>query len=51
MRRLEDNINMDLKKTCFQDGKWMELAQDCVQWWTLVLLAFKPSGSVTFNVS
>jgi hypothetical protein len=28
---------MDLGETCFEDGRWMELAQDRVQWQALVL--------------
>jgi hypothetical protein len=23
---------MDLREICCEDGRWMELAQDCVQW-------------------
>jgi len=28
---------MDLREIGCEDGRWMELAQDCVQWWALVL--------------
>jgi hypothetical protein len=28
---------MDLEEICCEDGRWMELAQDCVQWQALVL--------------
>jgi len=28
---------MDLKKIGCEDGRWMELAQDRVQWWALLL--------------
>jgi hypothetical protein len=28
---------MDLRETGFEDGRWMELAQDRVEWWALVL--------------
>jgi hypothetical protein len=28
---------MDLREMGCEDGRWMELAQDHVQWWTLVL--------------
>jgi len=30
-RRWEDNIKMDLRETGCEDGRWMELPQDCVQ--------------------
>jgi hypothetical protein len=28
---------MDLRETGCEDGRWMELSQDCVQWRALVL--------------
>ena len=28
---------IDLIYIDYEDGRWMELAQDCVQWWALVL--------------
>jgi len=28
---------MDLMEIVCEDGRWMELAEDCVQWWALVL--------------
>jgi len=28
---------LDLMEIGCEDGRWMELAQDCVQWWALVL--------------
>jgi len=28
---------MDLVEICCEDGRWIKLAQDCVQWWVLVL--------------
>jgi len=30
--QMEDNIKMDLKNTSCMDARWMELAQDGVQW-------------------
>jgi hypothetical protein len=33
----EDNMNVGLRKTGCEDGRWMELAQDRVQWRALVL--------------
>jgi hypothetical protein len=30
-----------------EDGRWVELAQHCVQWWALVLAVLKASGSAT----
>jgi hypothetical protein len=32
-----DNIRMDLREICCEDGRCMELAQDRVQWQALVL--------------
>jgi hypothetical protein len=29
--------NIDLRKICCGDGWWIEVAQDRVQWWALVL--------------
>jgi hypothetical protein len=34
---MEENIKIDLKEICFEDRRRMELAQDRVQWRTLVL--------------
>ena len=28
---------MDLMEIGCEDGRWMELAQDCLQWWAFVL--------------
>jgi hypothetical protein len=28
---------LDVSEICCEDGRWMELAQDCVQWPALVL--------------
>jgi hypothetical protein len=28
---------VDLRETGCEDGRWMELAQDRVEWWALVL--------------
>jgi hypothetical protein len=38
-RRWKDNIKMDLNEIGFEDGRWMKLAQDHVQWQALVLIA------------
>jgi hypothetical protein len=32
---------MDLREICCEDGRWMELAQDPVQWQALVLAVLK----------
>jgi len=32
---------MDLMEIGCEDGRWMELAQDRVQWWDLVLAMLK----------
>jgi hypothetical protein len=31
------NTKTDVKEMGFEDGRWIELAQDCVQWWALIL--------------
>jgi len=31
-RRWKDNIKMDLMEVRYEDWRWMELAQDHVQW-------------------
>jgi len=36
-RRWENNSEMYLTEIRCEDGWWMELAQDRVQWWALVL--------------
>jgi hypothetical protein len=33
---LEDNIKTDLKKIDCEAGRWMEMAQDCAQWWNIL---------------
>jgi hypothetical protein len=35
--RWEENITTDLREIGCEDGRWMELAQDRVQWQALVL--------------
>jgi hypothetical protein len=37
VRKWDNNIKMDLREICCEDGRWMELAQDRVQWRALVL--------------
>jgi len=32
---------MDLKEIGCEDGRWMEVAQDCIQWQTLKLEVLK----------
>jgi hypothetical protein len=32
-RTREDNFKMDPRKTDYEDGRWMEMVQNCVQWW------------------
>jgi hypothetical protein len=32
------NMKMDLMETGYESASWMELTQDHVQWWTLVLM-------------
>lgn len=36
LSRWEDNIKMDIREVGCERGKWMELAQDCVWWRTLM---------------
>ena len=38
---------MDLREIGCENGRWMELAQVCVQWQALVLAVLKLSGSAT----
>jgi hypothetical protein len=33
------NIKMDLRETGCKDQLWIEMAQDCPSWWTLVCVA------------
>jgi hypothetical protein len=33
---------MDLMEIGCEDGSWIELAQDCVQWWAMVLVVLSP---------
>jgi hypothetical protein len=33
-----NNIKVDLREIGCDDGKWMELAQDSVEWWTFLLM-------------
>jgi len=37
---LEDKggIKKGLRRIGYQYGRWFELAQDCIQWWVLVLV-------------
>jgi hypothetical protein len=35
--RWEDNIKMALKDLDCEDGNRMELTQDCIQWWAVLL--------------
>ena len=32
-----EDIKEDIKETGYQNRRWAELTQNCVQWWTLVL--------------
>jgi hypothetical protein len=32
-----NKVEMNFKEINFEDVRWMELAQDCIQWWVLVL--------------
>jgi hypothetical protein len=32
------NIKMIIREICYEDEKWVELGQDCVQWQALVLV-------------
>jgi hypothetical protein len=34
--RWEDNIKMDLRETGIDGAKWIQMAQDRVQWWAFV---------------
>jgi hypothetical protein len=40
-----------LSKKNIEDGRWKKMAQDCVQWWALVLTrGVEPSGSSTIDL-
>jgi hypothetical protein len=50
----EHNIKMDLRETGCEDGRWMEIAHDCVQWRSLVLAVLsirvlQPEHLVIYN--
>jgi hypothetical protein len=34
----EDNMNMDVREIGCEDQRWLELAQDRVKWWGLLLV-------------
>jgi hypothetical protein len=36
-KKMGDNIKMNSREICCEDGRWMELAHDRVQWQALVL--------------
>jgi DNA polymerase III delta prime subunit len=36
-RRAEDNIKMDLREIGCEDGRWLEVAEERIQWRALVL--------------
>jgi hypothetical protein len=40
-KRWEDYINADLGEIHCEDGRWLELAHDCVQWQALVSAVLK----------
>ena len=43
---------MDLREIGYEDGRWMELAQDRVQWQAVLnLLVLLPECSVVCNIS
>jgi hypothetical protein len=39
-------VMLNLRKMGCEDGRWMELAEDHVQWWVLILAV--PYDSTTF---
>jgi hypothetical protein len=41
LRTLEGNIKMDLEETGCDDGKWMKLTQNHVQWRVLMFAVLK----------
>jgi hypothetical protein len=38
---------MDLGKMAYEDGRWIELGQDCIQWQAMVATDIEPSGCTT----
>jgi len=49
--RGDGRINLDLKRTGCEDGKWMEQTQDEIQWSALVLMGLycQRLGEVFFS--
>jgi len=35
-RREQSSIERDPIQVCYENGRWMELAQYCLQWWTVI---------------
>jgi hypothetical protein len=40
-KEIEDNIKVDFREIHCENGRWMELTLDCVQWWTSVFMLLK----------
>lgn len=47
---MEDNIKTIFSKKGCEDGRWMELALDCVQWQVLVLVMLNSLVLLTGNL-
>jgi hypothetical protein len=40
-KKRNDNINLNLREVGYENGSLMELAQGRVQWWNLVVAAWR----------
>jgi len=40
-RKWDHNSTMNLKKTQCENGRWIELAEDCVWWWAFGVAVLK----------
>jgi hypothetical protein len=45
---IDDNVKIDLRKMCCDNGNWMELAQDHIQFWYLAQLLGSTTRELQF---
>jgi hypothetical protein len=46
-RGCDGSSKMDFRERGCEDGRWIELAQSCIQWWPLVFSGVSLLGSTT----